>query len=95
MTQVLRGQQGYPAGPVDRDEIPGLPSAEDWEYPEQAEAAVEAAREALAAGRGRPAPRASDERPDLVREAEEIEEDVAPGRGPGDDEPPNDASTND
>jgi hypothetical protein len=32
---------------------------------------------------------------DLVREAQEIEDDVAPGREPGDDEPPTEASTND
>src|SRR5438105_15720948 len=102
MTQVLRGQQGFPtgagrppAGPADRTDVEQLPSAEDWQHAEQAEAAVAATRDALAAGRGSDAENAPDGSSDLVREAERIEEEVAPGRVPGDDEPPTEASTND
>ena len=32
---------------------------------------------------------------DLVREAEEIEDDVAPGRAPGEEEPPTEESSHD
>ena len=32
---------------------------------------------------------------DLVRDAEDIEQDVAPGRGPGDEEPPTEESASD
>ena len=102
MTHVLRGQQGFPtgpgrgpAGPVDRDAMPDLPSADDWQHPAQAEAAIDAVRDALAQSRTGAEPRASDEQPDLVREAEQIEDEVAPGRAPGDDEPPTRESAND
>jgi hypothetical protein len=102
MNEILRGQQGFPtgpgrapAGPVDREALPELPSRADWRRPAQAEAAVEAVRDALAARRSDGQPRAADPQPDLVREAEQIEEEVAPGREPGDDEPPTSESAND
>jgi len=102
MTEILRGQQGYPtgtgrgpAGPVDRNDIPDLPGATEWRRPDQAEAAIEATREALARSRGLDQPRPPTDSTDLVREAEQIEDDVAPGRETGDDEPPSEASTHD
>ena len=102
MNEILRGQQGFPtgpgrgpAGPVDCDAVPDLPSADDWRRPAQAQAAVGAVRDALAQHRSGAAPRASDEQPDLVREAEQIEDEVAPGRASGDDEPPTRESAND
>src|SRR3954466_4884148 len=95
MTQVLAGQQGSPtgdgrpaAGPADRDTVRQLPSADDWQHPEQAEAAVEATRDALAEANGRPADGAPANPSELVEEAERIEEEVAPGRGSEGDDPP-------
>ena len=99
MTQVLRGQQGFPtgddrppAGPADRDIVERLPSADDWQHPEQAEAALDQIRVTLAQ---RQDPSARDEDTDLVREAEQIEDEVAPGRGSEGDEPPSETSTHD
>ena len=55
MSEVLRGQEGFPTddtrrsvGPVDQNIVPKLPSADDWEQPEKAQAAIEATRDALA-----------------------------------------------
>lgn len=102
MTQVLRGQQGFPtgdgrppAGPADQATIERLPSAQDWQHPEQAEGAVVATRDALARTRGDDAGAAPSDPSELVREAERIEEQVAPGRGPEGDEPPTEESSND
>jgi hypothetical protein len=102
MTQVLRGQQGFPtgdgrppAGPADATTVQQLPSAEDWQHPEQAEAAVAVTRDALARGRTSSVETTPDDPSDLVREAERIEEQVAPGRGAESDEPPTEESAND
>jgi hypothetical protein len=102
VTEILRGQQGFPtgsgrrsAGPVDDVVVAALPSRDDWERPEQAEAAVAVVRDELARSRGNRAPGATNEQADLVREAEEIEEQVAPGRTPGDDQAPTEESSND
>jgi hypothetical protein len=102
MTQVLRGQQGFPtgdgrpaAGPADRDTVRQLPTAGDWQHPEQAEAAVEAARDALAESNGRTTEGSPADPSSLVEEAERIEEEVAPGRGGEGDEPPTEQSAND
>ena len=55
MSGTLRGQEGFPtdqecgpAGSVDQNIVREMPSADDWQHPEQAEAALEATREALA-----------------------------------------------
>jgi hypothetical protein len=102
MTQVLRGQQGFPtgderppAGPAGRDIVERLPGEADWRHAEQAEAAVEDVRAVLAQHHGAGEPAAGEDSAELVREAEQIEDEVAPGRGTEGDEPPSETSTHD
>jgi hypothetical protein len=102
MTQVLRGQQGFPtgqgrppAGTADPSAARLLPDAADWQQPDRAEAAIDVARQALARQQRPDDVGGAGESADLVREAEQIEEDVAPGRGTEGDEPPTDESAND
>jgi hypothetical protein len=102
MTQVLRGQQGFPTGddrppggPADPAATRLLPDAVDWQQPERAEAAIDVARRVLARQERPDAEAEVGDSADLVREAEQIEEQVAPGRGGQDDAPPTEKSAND
>lgn len=104
MSTVLRGHEGFPtghergpAGPVDPAAIPDLPTASDWQEPEQAEAALEATRNALAAQAGGRAVEV-DHTTESAREVddmEQIEADVAPGRHDSEEQPPTPESSND
>ena len=105
MSTVLRGHEGFPtghergpAGPLDPAAIPELPSAEDWQEPEQAEAALEATRDALAAQAGGHAVEVdhTSESAREVDDMEQIEADVAPGRDATSEvQPPTPESSND
>ena len=104
MSTVLRGHEGFPtgqdrgpAGPVDPAAVPDLPSAEDWQAPETAEAALEATRDALAAQAGGHAVEVdhTSESAREVDDMEQIEADVAPDRHGDEVQPPTPESSND
>jgi hypothetical protein len=104
MSTVLRGQEGFPtgqerepAGPIDPTVESLLPSAADWQEPAQAEAALEATRDALAPqqrGETMEVDRTTQSTRD-VDDMEQIEAEVAPGRTAGEEQAPTEESSND